>query len=147
MDPIDRFNYLDHILQRDTERLRASSETSVAEMLAVVAGMIQCPLPPTVVISKYIQMLSEFPQDLLEISMNHVMKTHKWNNFPKLAEFVEVMQPTLNERQQDLRSTKDTIRWYKEGPIRRVGARPPAGGKGPRPLTGLLPKITQQKGD
>ncbi len=147
MTPADRDNYLDHIFKRDSERIRASTEGSVAEILSVVAAMIGCPVPATVVISKYIQILSKYPHDLLELSAEHVLKNHKWNNFPKVAEFVEPIQEIFTNRQIDFRETKKIIKTYKQGAIRHVGSRPPAGGKGPQPIATTLPKITQQKGD
>lgn len=75
-------------------------------MLAVVAGMIGCPTPPTAVLAKYIDMLTEYPADLIEYSGDFVLRRHKWNTFPKVAEFIEPITEEYHERTKHLKRMK-----------------------------------------
>jgi len=112
MKPDERDVRLKKIYAIDVNNVKRSTNEEVAKMLSVVSAMIGCEIPPTAVLAKYIEMLSEFPADLIEIAGNEVLRKHKWNNFPKLAEFIEPVEELLKARQLVLRSTKQAMKIY-----------------------------------
>jgi hypothetical protein len=81
-------------------------------MLSVVAGMIGCSLPPSPVAAKYIEMLSVYPPDLVDEAGNDVLERHKWNTFPRVAEFIEPMKEMYDLRKQALRDIEKTMKFY-----------------------------------
>ncbi|MDX1974439.1 MAG: hypothetical protein SFT92_02060 [Rickettsiales bacterium] len=46
----------------------------------------------------YIQMLRDYPEDLLAAAYHHVLKHHKYNNLPKIADLTIVMEPEMMHR-------------------------------------------------
>ena len=111
-------------------------------MLAVVAGMIGCPIPDTAILTKYIEMLTEYPFDLVDEAGTHVLKRHKWNTFPKVAEFIEPIIEEYHERRAAYRQTQRLYFSYmgKQPPALTV-ARGPRRGQGPRRIGQSLPKL------
>jgi hypothetical protein len=110
-------------------------------MLSVCAAMIQCPIPPQIVITKYIEILCEYPPDLIDIAGREVIKKHKWNNFPKVAEFIDEIKELYFLRKETKRKTEEAIGFWKNSSIRTVGTSPPSRGRGPRSLSASLPKM------
>lgn len=98
---------------KDKKALVPSSAEQVAQMLAVVAATIGCDIPVTAVLAKYIELLRDYPPDLIEKAGNTVLKKHKWNNFPKIAEFIEPIEEIYNIRRESLRHTLTVIERYK----------------------------------
>ncbi len=109
MEPQERLTHLMFQEQNYTEMLRPTHPDDVSKMLQVVAGMIGCPIPEPVVISQYIKILSEYPADLLDLSQTAIIKTHKWNNFPKVADFCYHMEEMLQIRRRMLRDTQEAL--------------------------------------
>lgn len=59
------------------------------------------------VFSDYCAMLAEFPEDLLCAAYQHVLKHHKYNNLPKIADLIAVIDPELTHR----RTLKRKLEW------------------------------------
>ena len=108
----ERNQYLDLMLIKNQRQLEPCSKGHVAKMLSVVAGMIGCSLPPSPVAAKYIEMLSVYPPDLVDEAGNDVLERHKWNTFPRVAEFIEPMKEMYNLRKQALRDIEKTMKFY-----------------------------------
>jgi hypothetical protein len=138
----ERKEYFDHRLEKHSQNLRTSSSDHVAEMLSVIAATIGCELPPVVVLAKYIDMLMEFPPDLIDIAGHAVLRRHKWNNFPRVAEFIEHIEELYQERQENLRHTQLTMKAY--GVSAPAVARGPLRGQGPRSLGESLPNLKKE---
>ena len=142
MEPQERLTYLIFQEQNHTEMLRPTHPDEVSKMLQVVAGMIGCPIPEPVVISQYIKILSEYPTDLLDLSQTAVIKTHKWNNFPKVADFCYHMEELLQMRRRMLQDTQhQLVLWSgREKPkMRSRGAH-----KGPRHVSEFYETFNQK---
>jgi hypothetical protein len=145
LNPDERKAYLDAALERERESLECATNEQVGKMLAVVAGMIGCPIPPTPVLAKYIEMLTEYPADLVEYAGTFVLKRHKWNTFPKVAEFIEPLLEEYHGRRAAYRLTRDLFYVFTGKPAPALtAAAAPRRGQGPRRLGQALPEI---KGD
>jgi len=115
-------------------------------MLATVAAMIGCPIPPTAVLTKYIEMLEIYPEKLLNQAGNLVLGQHIWNNFPRVAEFISIIKDQYRSMKNARLDTLNVLGFYtgkKESDMHRI-APPPVGGKGPRSLGAVLPQITRR---
>lgn len=107
--PLDeRRERLDQMLVTSTERIKPADKDRIGKMLAVVASMIGAPIPSPTVLSNYIQFLSEYPQDLIDIMGKHVIDTHRYNTFPRVADFVEPVKELLWARQRNLKDLRQT---------------------------------------
>ena len=143
LSPDQRKAHLDATLKSEAKDLEGANSEQVGKMLAVVAGMIGCPIPPTPVLAKYIQMLTKYPPDLIEMAGTSVLKRHKWNTFPKVAEFIEPLLEEYHERQAAYRQT---IRLYTAFTGEALpAAAAPRSGRGPRRLGQALPEVKEEK--
>ena len=141
LPPDQRKANLDAALEREAKDLEGANSEQVGKMLAVVAGMIGCPIPPTPVLAKYIQMLTEYPADLIEEAGTFVLKRHKWNTFPKVAEFIEPLLEEYHERQAKHRQTRRLYKTFTgQEPPALTAAASPQSGRGPCRLAQALPK-------
>jgi hypothetical protein len=146
LSPENRKTYLDATLEREAKDLEPATNEQVGKMLAVVAGMIGCPIPPTPVLAKYIEMLTEYPADLIEDAGTFVLKRHKWNTFPKVAEFIEPLLEEYHERRTAYRLTQRLyFSFVGEHPPALTVARGPLRGQGPRRIGQALPEIKKEK--
>ena len=50
------------------------------------------------IFSDYAAMLQGYPEDLLCAAYQHVMKHHKYNSLPKIADLLSFMEPEMNQR-------------------------------------------------
>jgi hypothetical protein len=146
LPPDERKTYLDAALEREAKDLEGASIDQVGHMLAVVAGMIGCPIPPPPVLAKYIEMLTEYPADLVEIGGTFVLKRHKWNTFPKVAEFIEPLLEEYHERQAAYRQTERLYESFVgEKPPALSAAAAPRSGRGPRRLGQALIEMKKER--
>lgn len=100
------------MLNRAHQQLEPTDKERVGKMLAVVAKMIGAPIPDPEVISMYIGILSEYPNDLIDMMGKHVIRTHKYNTFPRVADFEASVRDLLQIRQRNLKETIETRKWY-----------------------------------
>ena len=96
------------MLEKSTERLTPANKDRIGKMLAVVATMIGAPIPSSNVLSNYIQFLSEYPQDLIDIAGKHVVETHRYNTYPRVADFIEPVKELLWARQRNMKDLRQT---------------------------------------
>ena len=146
LNPDERKPYLDKCLEREIKDLEPATHDEIGKMLAVVAGMIGCPIPPTPVLAKYIEMLTKYPADLMDQAGNFVLKRHKWNTYPKVAEFIEPIIEEFHERRAALYQTQRL--YYSltgEHPPVLPAAAGPERGQGPRRIGQALTEIKKEK--
>jgi len=141
----ERIEYFTSRYEKYTFQLRPSTNDDVAKMLAVIAATIGCPIPPTPVIAKYIEILRTYSPEMLEYAGNEILKKHKWNNFPKIAEFVE----QIKEEHGDIRTTlvhiMESMILYEIKPPGPAPLIPPKGAprRGMKSIGESIPKISQ----
>ncbi len=123
--------------------LKPSTTKHVSKMLAVVAAMLSCAIPPTPVLAKYIELLHIYPPDLIEISGNIVIIEYRWNSFPKVADFIRPIRDDYQTRCRDLQRINRIIQMWTTG---FVGTAAPKRGQGPRSLGACLPEMKNAKG-
>jgi len=92
-----RIEYFHERYRGIIHKLRTSTSDEVAKMLAVVAATIGCEIPPMAVLAKYIDLLGRYSPDLLDYAGDQVLRNHKWNNFPKVAEFIGYIKDEHND--------------------------------------------------
>ena len=108
----ERKERLDLMLTNAEKQLKPADRKRIAQMLAVVAEMIGAPMPSEGALAMYIQILGDYPQDLVDMAGKHVIRHHKYNTFPRLADFEEPVRDLLRMRQQNLKETHDARRDY-----------------------------------
>tara|TARA_R110002126_G_scaffold284837_2_gene434790 strand:+ start:1295 stop:1732 length:438 start_codon:yes stop_codon:yes gene_type:complete len=140
----ERSQYFDANLAKLNKELEPSTTEGIGKMLAVVTAVIGCPMPDQAVLAKYIEMLSKYPPDLIKLSGDTVMKTHKWNNFPKVAEFIEVMAHKYSLRQHALKHTMRAMQTHGVATESGPNVSRPQAGRGPRHLGATLPDINKK---
>jgi len=144
LPPAARIQSLEYSLEQQERLLEPASNDDISKMLSVVVAMIGCPIPPTPVLTKCIEMLSEYPLDLIERAGSDVLRVHVWNSFPRVAEFIQHIDKSHKERLESKRHTQAMLDFYQGKPDMHRIARPRSGGKGPRSLGAVLPQITRR---
>ena len=139
----ERIEYLRHNHAQNQESLRNSTTEQVARMLAVVGATIGCPMPPAAVLAKYITMLTRYPPDLIDYAGNCVLEVHKWNTFPKIAEFIDHMKDHHASRRESHISTMQAMARYQIEPP-SPDRRAPERGRGPRQIGASLPILNKE---
>lgn len=139
----DRLHQLGYSLDYAERQLEPATTEQITQMLSVVAATLGCPIPPIAVITKYIEMLSPYPIDLIDQAGDTVLRKHVWNTFPRVAEFISVLDVEHKERLSAKRNTLDAIAFYEGNEGQRALTRPHSGGKGPRSLASVLPELKE----
>jgi hypothetical protein len=98
LNKTERIAYIEAAQLTNKKKLAPAGADHVTKILTIITAMIACPVPAKAVITKYIQFLMVYPADLLDMASDHILKKHKWNNFPKLAEFIEPMEELYSLR-------------------------------------------------
>jgi len=144
--PKEQKAYLIAGLERQAETIKQTSNEEVAQMLAVVAATIGSELPHVSVLAKYIQLLAKYPGDLVEYAGISVLEKHKWNNFPRVAEFIEPIKEEYTDRLKIYRQSQNFYKLItEETPPALTVADTPRSGRGPRRLGKSLPDIKRIK--
>tara|TARA_R100001594_G_scaffold144211_1_gene193027 strand:- start:4434 stop:4994 length:561 start_codon:yes stop_codon:yes gene_type:complete len=113
--PDERKKTLDAWEKRDIEKLQPSTHENVVRNLKVVAGFLRCDLPENTILKEYIKFLADYPNDLLEYACEQVVKSYKWSDFPKIADFVQHMESEFQFRKISYKETlKARERWLGE---------------------------------
>jgi hypothetical protein len=94
------------------QQLRPAEKDRIGKMLAVVAQMIGAPIPTPNVIAMYIGFLSEYPQDLIDEMGTYVIRHHKFNTYPRVADFEEPVRQTMLNRKRALKETLQARKDY-----------------------------------
>ena len=103
---------LNAMLEREQARLIPAEKERIGKMLAVVAKMIGAPIPDSETLALYIRFLSEYPQDLIDQMGEYVIRHHKYNTFPRVADFEEPVREQLFWRKQAVKETIETRKMY-----------------------------------
>jgi len=103
---------LNAMLEREQARLIPAEKERIGKMLAVVAKMIGAPIPDAETLALYIRFLGEYPQDLIDQMGEYVIRHHKYNTFPRVADFEEPVREQLFWRKQAVKETIETRKMY-----------------------------------
>jgi len=92
-------------LKKYDDMLEPAGNDYVQKMLTTIAVTLNVDLPQREGLAMYFKMLSEYPRSLLQQSGMTVLETHKYNTFPKPADFIN----PIRDEYRDIKKTRDYI--------------------------------------
>jgi hypothetical protein len=109
MAPAERAAHLVEMHLQAEQSLTPIEPEYLQKVLSVTAATLQCPLPPATVLGQYMKMLGRYPKDLVEMATDEIVRQHKWNTFPRIADWCSKMDELLETRKRNAMEVEQTI--------------------------------------
>jgi hypothetical protein len=86
------------VYHTEVERLKGGAPDQIGKQLAIVREVLNVEGPGEQAARVYLRLLQQVPADLLGTMTRRVLETHRYNSFPKPADFLEAIKPATEER-------------------------------------------------
>tara|TARA_R110000824_G_scaffold232613_2_gene420725 strand:- start:309 stop:656 length:348 start_codon:yes stop_codon:yes gene_type:complete len=96
-------------LQKLQNRIKPALRQDIQKELMIVGKLLNIPIekyPDNEAFEGWITILEEYPIDLIKMASKNILKTHKYQNFPLIAEFTLFMDDLLKERKKAIHEEK-----------------------------------------
>ena len=85
-------------IEQAEARLAPSTPAAVGEMIFLVREGLDVPAPTDKGLQIFLRVLDQIPADLLPLATKRVLETHRYNTYPKPADFLLAIKPELDRR-------------------------------------------------
>jgi hypothetical protein len=114
-----------------------ANKDMIQKMLTAVAVTLQLEIPTDEALRNYFHLFKKYPEDLLRMAGESVLKEHRYPRFPFPADFIKHIDDLYEDRLRDRRYWKDKQIRSQRGITRPAEGQGP---RGPRRLSEFKPK-------
>lgn len=79
---------------------------TAAVAIAKLCNTLQIATPPQEALTAYCEILAEYPLQLVELATKELIRHHRYPTFPKPADWLQYIEPPLNEKKAMLARLK-----------------------------------------
>jgi len=139
MEPAERDKHIKQEIIRLEQKLQPSDANFVLDLIGGLANALDVEAPNDKRIAAfYVPELQKFPPDILDLAARELLRSWKWNYFPKIAHFCSEANEMLSERQILL---SDMRKWLRPAlTTRKQGSASTRKLSGPKRISDCLPK-------
>ena len=139
MEPAERAEHLKQKIARLEQQLQPSDANFVLDLIGDLANALGVEAPTDKRIAAfYVPELQKFPPDILDSAARELLRSWKWNYFPKIAHFCSEAEEMLSERRNLLSETR---KWLRPAiTTRKQGSASTRKLSGPKRISDCLPK-------
>ena len=111
MEPAERAEYIKQKIARLEQQLQPSDANFVLDLIGGLANALDVEAPTEKRIAAfYVPELQRFPPDILDNAARELVRSWRWNYFPKIAHFCSEAEEMLSERRKLLSETREWLR-------------------------------------
>jgi len=133
---------LEQQLTEVESRIKPASREMIQKMLTAVAVTLQLEVPTNEALRVYLHLFEQYPEDLLRLAGEKVLREHRYPRFPFPADFCKHIDPIYEDRLNNIRWWKRTINDHRRGVTVRSEERADSG---PRLLANFLNPLPEKK--
>ena len=133
---------LEQQLTEVESRIKPASREMIQKMLTAVAVTLQLEVPTNEALRVYLHLFEQYPEDLLRLAGEKVLREHHYPRFPFPADFCKHIDQIYRDRLDTVRWWKRTLADRRRGVTIRSEER---ADRGPRLLGGFLKTPKEKK--